>query len=99
MLHAMQQPALSRRADSLHRDTVLHRYVRKRVCEMLDAVLSKVLKAEGVADIMGPQLQSIIFALAETLESEAAATQDQTKSISAAANLILKLITGVRLSH
>ena len=72
---------------------VCSRDAQEKVCCMLDGLLSRLLTAEGVA-ILGPLLQSIIFALAECIDSDFKTVSHMTQS-NAVAGLIEKLVIGV----
>lgn len=72
---------------------VFSRDAQEKVCCMLDALLSRLLTAEGVA-VLGPLLQAIIFALAECIDSDFKTVSSESQS-NAVAGLIEKLVTGV----
>ena len=71
------------------------RDAQDRVCEILDALLSRLMNADG-APVLGPLLQPVIFALAECMDSNSKAISNKSLYQSnAAAGLIQKLVTKV----
>ncbi len=75
---------------------ICNRNAQERVCAILDALLSRLLKA-STADVLGPLLQPIIFALAGCMDSDfrGVLPHDDPHS-DAVVNLIQKLVIGVR---